>query len=59
MISKEGLDTLRNVDNLLVLGSRVGIGEVGVMGEWKGEVGSDFVFLSYSNSSTETSLGCL
>jgi hypothetical protein len=52
MISKEGLDPLRNVDNLSVLGSRVGIGEVGVMGDQKGEVCSDFVFLSGSNPST-------
>jgi hypothetical protein len=45
MISKNGLDPLRNVDNLSVLGSRVGIGEVRVMGDRKGEVGSDFFSL--------------
>jgi hypothetical protein len=31
MISKEGLHPLRDVDNL---GSRVGMGEVGVMEDW-------------------------
>jgi hypothetical protein len=59
MISEEGLDPLRDVDNLSVLGSRLGIGEVGVMGDRKGEVGSDFVFLSGSNPSAETSLSFL
>jgi hypothetical protein len=34
MISEEGLDPLRDVDNISVLGSRVGMGEVGVMGDW-------------------------
>jgi hypothetical protein len=33
VISGEGLDPLRDVDNLSVLGSRVGMGEVGVMGD--------------------------
>ena len=59
MISKEGLGPLRDVVNLSNLGSRVGMGEVGVMGDQKGEVSSDFVFLSGSNPSTKTSLGCL
>jgi hypothetical protein len=31
VISEEGLDPLRDVDNLSILGSRVGMGEVGVM----------------------------
>ena len=56
VISEEGLDPLRDVDNLSILRSRVGMGEVGVMGDQKGEVGSDFVFLSGSNPYTETSL---
>jgi hypothetical protein len=34
VISKEGLDPLRDVDNLSVLGSKMGISEVGVMGDW-------------------------
>ena len=34
VIYEEGLDPLRDVDNLSVLGSRVGMGEVGVMGDW-------------------------
>ena len=34
VISEEGLDPLRDVDNLSVLESRVGMGEVGVMGNW-------------------------
>jgi hypothetical protein len=34
MISEEGLDPLRDVDNLSILGSRVGMGEVGLMGDW-------------------------
>ena len=59
VIFEEGLDPLRDVDNLLVLGSRLGIGEVEVMGDQKGEVGFDFVFLSGSNPFVETSLGCL
>jgi hypothetical protein len=59
MMSKEGLGPLRYVVNLLNLGSRVGMAEVGVKGDQKGEVGSDFVFLSGSNPSTETSLGFL
>jgi hypothetical protein len=59
VISEEGLGPLRDVDNLSILGSRVGMGEVGVMGDRKGEVGFDFVFLSGSNTSAETSLGCL
>ena len=59
MISEEGLGPLRDVVNLSILGSRVGTGEVGVMGDWKGEVGSDFVFLSGSNPSEKTSLGFL
>jgi hypothetical protein len=59
MISEEGLGPLRDVVNLSNLGSRVGMGEVSVMGDQKGEVGSDFVFLSGSNPSVETSLGCL
>ena len=33
VISEEGLDPLRDVDNLSVLGSRLGMGEVGVMGD--------------------------
>jgi hypothetical protein len=33
-ILEEGLDPLRDVENLSVLGSRVGMGEVGVMGDW-------------------------
>ena len=33
MISEEGLDPLRDVDNLSVLGSKMGMGEVGVMGD--------------------------
>ena len=59
MLSEESLGSLRDVDNLSILGSRVGMGEVGVMGYQKGEVGSDFVFLSGSNPSTKTSLSCL
>ena len=59
VISEEGLYPLRNVDNLSVLISRMGIGEVGVMGDQKGEVGFHFVFLSGSNPSVETSLICL
>ena len=59
VISEEGLDPLRDVENLSVLVSKMGMGEVGVMGDRKGEVGSDFVFLSGSNPSAETSLGCL
>ena len=31
-ISEEGLDPLKYVDNLSLLGSRVGMGEVGVIG---------------------------
>ena len=34
VISKEGLDALKDVDNLSFLGSGVGIGEVGVIGCW-------------------------
>jgi hypothetical protein len=59
VISEEGLGPLRDVVNLSNLGSRVGMGEVGVMGDQKGEVRSDFIFLSGSNPSTETSLGFL
>ena len=59
MISEEGLGPLRDVVNLSNLGSRVGMGEVGVMGNQKGEVGSDFIFLSVSNPFEENSLGCL
>jgi hypothetical protein len=59
MISEEGLGPLRDVVNLSILGSRVGMGEVGVMGDQKCEVGSDFVFLSGCNPFAETSLGCL
>jgi hypothetical protein len=59
VIFEEGLYPLRDVDNLSILGSRLGIGEVGVMGDQKVEVGYDFVFLSGSNTSTETSLGFL
>jgi hypothetical protein len=33
VISEEGLDPLRDVDNLSFLGSRVGMGEVGVIGD--------------------------
>jgi hypothetical protein len=59
VISEEGLDPLRDVDILSFLGSRLGIGEVGVMGNQKGEVGSNFFFLSGSNPSADTSLSCL
>ena len=34
VIYEEGLDPLRDVDNLSVLGSKMGMGEVGVMGDW-------------------------
>ena len=33
VISEEGLDPLRDVDNLPVLVSKMGMGEVGVMGD--------------------------
>jgi hypothetical protein len=59
MIFEEGLGPLRDVVNLSNLGSRAGMGEVGVMEDRKGEVSSDFIFLSGSNPSVETSLGFL
>jgi len=33
MIFEESLDPLRDVDNLSVLGSKMGMGEVGLMGD--------------------------
>jgi hypothetical protein len=59
VIFEEGLGPLRDGDNLSILGSRVGISEVGLMGDWKGEACSNFVFLSGSKPSTKTSLGFL